>query len=99
MSHLSLSAVSRRASKSRSIFRNISYRRVGAFAAIFDFVLILVASIATGVGYHAVAFETDGDLGSFCAIGSFCGSIFGIFSKSLELYQPEALLSSRAQFR
>lgn len=99
MSHLSLSAVSSRASKSRSIFRNISYRRVGAFAAIFDFALILVASIATGVGYHAVAFETDGDLGSFCAIGSFCGSIFVIFSKSLELYRPDALLSSRTQFR
>jgi undecaprenyl-phosphate galactose phosphotransferase/putative colanic acid biosynthesis UDP-glucose lipid carrier transferase len=99
MSHFSLTAISSRSSKTRWIFRSISYRRVGAFTAISDFALILMASIATGIGYHAFAFEIEGDIGSFCAIGSFCGSIFVIFSKSLELYRPDALLSSRAQLR
>jgi Undecaprenyl-phosphate glucose phosphotransferase len=99
MSDLSLTAVSTRAQKFRSIFSYISYRHIGVFVAICDFALILAASIVTGIGYHAFAFDIEGDIEAFCAIGSYSGLIFVLVYKLLNLYRPNALLSAKTQLR
>jgi Undecaprenyl-phosphate glucose phosphotransferase len=85
--------------KSRSIFEYVSYQRIGVFTAISDFALILAASIATGVVYHFLAFDNQGNVGTFVAVGGYSGLIFVLLSKLLGLYQPNALLSARAQIR
>jgi undecaprenyl-phosphate galactose phosphotransferase/putative colanic acid biosynthesis UDP-glucose lipid carrier transferase len=85
--------------KSRSIFQYISYQRIGAFAALTDFALILVASIASGVAYHFLVLEIQGVLTSFVTIGCYSGLIFVLLCRLLGLYRPNALLSVRAQLR
>src|SRR5208282_3415975 len=85
--------------KSRSIFQYISYQRIGAFAALTDFALILVASIASGVAYHFLVFETEGALTSFVTIGCYSGFMFVLLCRLLGLYRPNALLSVRTQLR
>jgi hypothetical protein len=85
--------------KSRSIFEYVSYQRIGVFTAISDFALILAASIATGVVYHFLAFDNQGNVGTFVAVGGYSGLIFVLLSKLLGLYQPNALLSAGAQIR
>ena len=85
--------------KSWSIFQYISHRRIGAFAALTDFALILVASIASGVGYHLLVLDIEGAITSFVAIGCYSGLIFVLLCRLLGLYQPNALLSAGVQLR
>jgi len=83
----------------RSLFRYFSYQRIGAFTAIADLVLIVAASIATGVIYHLLAFDDWGDVDAFIVIGCYTGLTFVLLSKLLGLYQPNALLSAGGQIR
>jgi len=85
--------------KSWSIFQHITYRRIGAFTATTDFALIVAASIATGVVYHFLVFDNEGDVAAFSAIGCYSGLIFVLLFTLLGLYQPNALLSFRRQIR
>ena len=99
MSNFLVSDVRARTADSRSIFQYIPYQRIGLFTAITDFALILVASITAGIVYHALLFDTEGDIESFVAVGSYSGLIFVLLSKLLGLYQPNTLLSASAQIR
>ncbi len=85
--------------KSRSIFQYISYQRIGAFAALTDFALILVASIASGVVYHSVILQIEGHVTAFVTIGCYSGLIFVLLCRLLGLYRPNALLSVSTQLR
>ena len=99
MSHFFPTEVWSHARKPRSVFRYFSYQRIGAFTAIFDFTLIVAASIATGVVYHFLAFDDWGDVDAYVVIGCYSGLTFVLLSKLLGLYQPNALLSARGQIR
>ena len=99
MSHFFPTEVWSHARKPRSVFRYFSYQRVGAFTAIFDFTLIVAASIATGVVYHFLAFDEWGDVDAYVVIGCYSGLTFVLLSKLLGLYQPNALLSAGGQIR
>jgi Undecaprenyl-phosphate glucose phosphotransferase len=87
------------ARKPRSLHRYFSYQRIGAFTAIFDFTLIVAASITTGVVYHFLAFDEWGDVDAYVVIGCYSGLTFVLLSKLLGLYQPNALLSAGVQIR
>jgi Undecaprenyl-phosphate glucose phosphotransferase len=99
MSNFSVTVVSTPASTFRSIFSHISYRRIGSFTAACDFALILTASVLAGIGYNWAVFDISGDLAAHFAIGSYCGLIFVLVSRLLNLYRPSALLSARIQIR
>ena len=99
MSHFFPTEVWSHARKPRSVFRYFSYQRIGAFTAIFDFTLIVAASIATGVVYHFLAFDEWGDVDAYVVIGCYSGLTFVLLSKLLGLYQPNALLSAGVQIR
>ena len=99
MSNLSLTEAWPRPQKSRSFFRHVSYARVGAVTAIFDFAFILAASVASGIAYHWVFLDREGNVVDYIAIGSYCGFIFVLVSQLLRLYRPNCLLSARAQIR
>ncbi len=99
MSHFFPTEVWTHARKPRSVFRYFSHQRIGAFTAIFDFTLIVAASIATGVVYHFLAFDAWGDVDAYVVIGCYSGLTFVLLSKLLGLYQPNALLSAGVQIR
>jgi hypothetical protein len=99
MSHFFPTEVWNHARKPRSVFRYFSYQRIGAFTAIFDFTLIVAASISSGVIYHFLAFDDWGDVDAYAVIGCYSGLTFVLLSKLLGLYQPNALLSARGQIR
>ena len=82
-----------------SFFQNISYQRIGVFTAISDFVLILAASVATGVVYHFLILEIDGDIAAFSFVGCYSGLMFVLLTNALGLYQPQLVLSARTQIR
>ena len=83
----------------RSIFQYIRYQHIGLFTAVFDFALILAASVFAGVFYHQIVFDTEGELVAYLAVGCYAGFIFVLLSKLLGLYQPNALLSAHRQLR
>ena len=85
--------------KSRSIFQYVPYQRVGLFTALTDFALVLSTSVAAGIVYHAVLFESEGNVAAYSAIGVYSGLIFVMVSKILGLYQPNSLLSLNSQVR
>ncbi len=99
MSHLFPAEVWSHARRSRSVFRYFSHQRIGAFTAISDFTLIVIASIATGVSYHFLAFGYWGDIDAFVVIGCYSGLTFVLLAKLLGLYQPNALLSADVEVR
>jgi undecaprenyl-phosphate galactose phosphotransferase/putative colanic acid biosynthesis UDP-glucose lipid carrier transferase len=99
MSHFFPTEVWSHARKPRSVFRYFSYQRIGTFTAIFDFTLIVAASIATGVVYHFLVFDKWGDIDAFVVIGCYSGLTFVLLSKVLGLYQPNGLLYAGAQIR
>ena len=99
MSHFFPTEVWSHARKPRSVYRYFSYQRIGAFTAIFDFTLIVAASIATGVVYHFLVFDAWGDIDAFVVIGCYSGLTFVLLSKVLGLYHPNGLLYAGAQIR
>ena len=89
----------RRPQSSQPLFRHFSYRHISVIAALSDLVLILAASVATGVLYHLFFFESKGDLNDFVAVGGYSGLIFVLLFNSLGLYRPNTLLSATTQIR
>jgi Undecaprenyl-phosphate glucose phosphotransferase len=87
------------ARKSKSIFQYIPYQRIGLFTAISEFALIVAASVATGIVYHSIVFENEGDIAAYFAVGTYSGLIFVLLSRLLGLYQPNTLLSASTQIR
>jgi Undecaprenyl-phosphate glucose phosphotransferase len=80
-------------------FQLISYQRIGVFTAIFDFALILAASIATGVTYHFLGFAMDCDVAAFAFVGCYSGLTFVLLTNALGLYRPTAVLAGSTQIR
>ena len=83
----------------RSIFQYVPYQRIGVFTAFCDFALILAACIASGALYNTLAFDTEGNVPAYLAVGSYCGLIFVLLCRLLGLYRPNMLLSAAAQIR
>jgi Undecaprenyl-phosphate glucose phosphotransferase len=77
----------------------ISYQRIGLVTAISDFVLILVASVDTGVAYHILAFHIDGAVQAFAFVGCYSGLTFVLLCNAQGLYRPQVLLSATTQTR
>ena len=99
MSHFSPAEVWSQTRRRRSVFRYLSYQRIGALTAISDFTLVVAASIVTGVIYSFLAFDYWGDVDAFVVIGCYSGLTFVLLAKLLGLYQPNALLSAGVQIR
>jgi undecaprenyl-phosphate galactose phosphotransferase/putative colanic acid biosynthesis UDP-glucose lipid carrier transferase len=57
-----------------------------------DCVVIVIASVAAGVAYHAVVLGTPGDIGTFAGVGSNTALLFVLLAKSRGMYRPAALL-------
>ena len=54
----------------------ISYRNIGAFVALLDFILIVTASLVAGVTYHSILLGQLGDTEAFTGIGANAALLF-----------------------
>jgi undecaprenyl-phosphate galactose phosphotransferase/putative colanic acid biosynthesis UDP-glucose lipid carrier transferase len=79
----------------RQSARLLSYRNVGLITAIVDFILIVVASVVAGVGYHVLVLGYVSDVRSLAGIGSHAALLFVLVAKSQQLYRPATLLWMR----
>src|SRR5712692_6881629 len=75
----------------------ISYRAVGVFIALLDFVLIVLASVVAGVGYHSFLIGSGGDVGAFIGIGANAALLFILLTSSRGAYRTPILLSAAKQ--
>jgi Undecaprenyl-phosphate glucose phosphotransferase len=66
----------------------ISYQEFAWILLISDFSLIVVLSLASGMAYHASAFGTSGDIGTYIGAGFVVGGLFVACQKALGLYDP-----------
>jgi undecaprenyl-phosphate galactose phosphotransferase/putative colanic acid biosynthesis UDP-glucose lipid carrier transferase len=64
------------------------HQNIWATVAIVDFILIVAASIASGVAYHRVALGATGDVAGFAGIGANGALLFILLGKSMGMYRP-----------
>ena len=75
----------------------IPFRLIERTVMAGDFVLILAASVLSGIAYHWVTLETVGDIVAFIGIGAFvCFNFMAVFSLRRN-YKPRALADFRDQ--
>ena len=78
----------------------IRYKAVGHLTGILDYVLILTACIAAGVGYHALILRGNvPDLMQYVAAGNIVAALFVLGSASQGNYNPSRIVSARVQVR
>jgi Undecaprenyl-phosphate glucose phosphotransferase len=77
----------------------ISYSGVGRVALCIDALLIALASVATGVGYHVVALGHSGDVEAFVGVGAVVAALV-VPSLSLRgFYDTRAIRDARLDLR
>ena len=64
-----------------------------------DFVIILLASIVSGGGYHWLALDSFGDINTFLAIGGLVFANFFALTSAQQNYHPTNLINVARQFR
>jgi Undecaprenyl-phosphate glucose phosphotransferase len=80
-----------------SRIRVISYRTVGKYTAILDYILINIACFAAGYGYEFIFLHTIANFNTYFGIGNVSAIVFVLLSHGL--YQPKELLSLRNQIQ
>ncbi len=75
----------------------ISYRTVGLFIALLDFVLIVLASVVAGIGYHSFLIGNFGDIAAFTGIGANAALLFVLLTNSRGAYRTPILFSASKQ--
>jgi len=82
------------------VFGWIRYKAVGRLTGLLDYVLILTACIAAGIGYHSLILREDvPDLMQYVATGNIVAALFVLGSASQGNYNPIKLVSARLQIR
>jgi hypothetical protein len=69
-----------------------SYDSIGPLVAVTDGVLITLAGLAGGVGYHWVNLGTVPDADPYLAMGVLTSLAFELLAWNIGLYRPTALL-------
>jgi len=78
----------------------IHYKAVGQLTGILDYLLIVTASIAAGVGYHSMVLQGDvPNLMPYVAAGNIVAALFVLGAASRGNYSPSAIVSARRQIR
>jgi len=75
----------------------ISYRTVGKYVAISDYILIVIAAFAAGYGYHFIVLHDIANFRPYLGIGNVSAIIFIMLSHGL--YRPSSLISLTSQIR
>jgi Undecaprenyl-phosphate glucose phosphotransferase len=70
----------------------LSYNNFGLVAALSDVCAILVASMATGAGYHRAAFGGFGDIAEYFGVGVILAGLTVMLMRLRDLYAPDRLL-------
>ena len=81
------------------LFRFTSYRTVGFLIALTDLLLIVTASVIAGIGYHALALGSIGDVREFVAIGIDSGLLFILAIQPTGCYRAANVGSSGKHLR
>jgi Undecaprenyl-phosphate glucose phosphotransferase len=95
----SFALTSLKASSKKSTLRTIPYRAVAPLAMIIDAVLIVSASVISGIAYHIVALGTTGDIAQFCGFAAIVAALFITLNNSRRLYDLSELLNLKSQIR
>src|SRR5260370_34630368 len=74
----------------------LSYN-VGVLAAVSDVCAIVVASMATGIAYHWLAYGRVGSVAEFFGVGAILAALTAALMKLKNLYTPDSLLSVSSQ--
>ncbi len=82
------------------LFGWIRYKTVGQLTRILDYVLIVMASTAAGVAYHAIILRGDvPDLMPYVSAGNIVAVLFILGATSQGAYAPNTIASIRPQVR
>ncbi len=77
----------------------IPYEAIEPIALTTDFVLIVVVSMACGLGYHLAAFHSLGDPRHYLGIGAVVALLITLVNQVRGLYRPTELMSLWTQGR
>jgi Undecaprenyl-phosphate glucose phosphotransferase len=78
----------------------IRYKSVGQLTGALDYVLILTACIAAGIGYHALILGGSvPDLMQYVGAGNIVAALFVLGTASQGNYHPSKIVSARLQVR
>jgi len=77
----------------------LSYEHVQGLAFAIDVTIIVLASIASGITYHALAFLSSGDVIQYSAFGLLISMTFATINQFRNLYFGEELLDLSRQAR
>ena len=81
-------------------FGLIRYKSVGHFTGALDYLLILIACIAAGVGYHSLILGGSvPDLMQYVGAGNIVAVLFVLGTASQGNYHPSKIVSARLQVR
>jgi undecaprenyl-phosphate galactose phosphotransferase/putative colanic acid biosynthesis UDP-glucose lipid carrier transferase len=82
----------------QTFFELIHYKVIGCFTATLDYVLIVMASMVAGVGYHSVILQVDPpNLVAYVGAANIVAALFVLAGTSRGNYSPSALISARRQ--
>jgi hypothetical protein len=82
----------------RTFFELINYKVIGCFTATLDYVLIVMASMVAGVGYHSVIPHPP-NLMAYMGAANIVAALFVLGCISRGDYSPSAIVSAGRQVR
>jgi undecaprenyl-phosphate galactose phosphotransferase/putative colanic acid biosynthesis UDP-glucose lipid carrier transferase len=78
----------------------IHYKAIGQLTGTLDYVLIVCASIAAGIGYHSIILRGNvPDLVPYIGAGNIVAALFILGAASRGSYSPSKIVSARLQVR
>jgi Undecaprenyl-phosphate glucose phosphotransferase len=84
----------------RTFFELIHYKVIGLFTATLDYVLIVMASMIAGVGYHSVILRVDLQYPmAYVGVANIVAALFVLSCTSRGDYSPSAIVSAGRQVR
>ena len=79
--------------------RRIAFKAIGTTALCLDLILIVSASLITGVVHHLISFEQVGPVESFFGTGALTATLFAAVSMARGVYDPHAMMEFSKQLR
>ena len=79
--------------------RWLPFHLIAPITAAGDFVVITLACVLAGVGYHWLVFDSSGNVDEFVALGVLVSANFAALTMARQNYRPTNLINIGRQFR
>src|ERR1700749_5078323 len=77
----------------------LAFRSIGPIALCADVIIIVGASVLSGMVYHLIVFSDFGAIETFLGVGALAAVNFSAIMAAFGSYRPEALSTSANQIR